>query len=107
MTTEKSKVTEMAQPEANSDEQLQDLIGLGKFSFQKSYYPELQKKIIELNEEKDKYERIFSDALNGIFQVELNGGVIIANPAMVAICAYPFTGAVSCYQVDKKTVVCS
>lgn len=88
MALEKGNKADMAQLLSESQEQLQDIIGLGKFSFQKSYYPELQKKIKELKLEKDKYQRIFADALNGIFQVELTGRIIIANPAMVRICAY-------------------
>ncbi|MBI9091221.1 MAG: PAS domain S-box protein [Desulfobacterium sp.] len=78
-------------PERKDDaeqDQLLNLIGLGEFSARKSYYPELQKKIAELEEEKHKYERIFSDALSGIFQAETNGRIIVANPAMVKLCGY-------------------
>lgn len=64
------------------------IIGLGKFSARKSYYPELQLKINELKEEKNRYERIFVDALNGIFQAEINGGIIFANPAFINLCGY-------------------
>lgn len=69
-------------------EKLKNLMGLGSSSIKKSYYPELQNKINELNIEKEKYERIFSDALNGIFQADLNGKILMANPAMVNLCSY-------------------
>lgn len=72
----------------NNQYQLQGIIGLGKFSSRKSYYPELQKKIKELEEERNKYQRIFSDALSGIFQSDLFGKIIVANQAMVQICGY-------------------
>lgn len=68
--------------------EFQSIIGLGDLSARKSYYPELIKKIAELEDEKNKYERIFSGALNGIFQAELDGGVLVANPAMVELCGY-------------------
>lgn len=72
----------------DSQEQLNSIIGLGRFSSRKSYYPELQKKIKELEEEKNKYQRIFSDALSGIFQANLQGKILVANPAIVSICGY-------------------
>ena len=43
----------------------------------------------ELREEKNRYERIFSEALSGIFQARLDGRIVVANPAMVALCRYP------------------
>jgi len=48
----------------------------------------LQKKIQELGAEKNKFERIFSGALNGIFQAEPDGVILIANPAFVKLCGY-------------------
>ena len=72
----------------DQDEKLRNLMGLGSSSIRKSYYPELQNKINELNVEKERFERIFSDALNGIFQSDLLGKIIIANPAMVSLCGY-------------------
>ncbi len=71
-----------------SDERLHSIIGLGKFSSRKSYYPELQKKIKELEEERNKFQRIFSDALSGILQINLQGKILVANPAIVTICGY-------------------
>lgn len=68
--------------------QFQRLIGLGDLSARKSYYPALQATIENLEKEKEKFERIFADALNGIFQSTLHGRTIIANPAMAQICGY-------------------
>jgi len=42
---------------------LEKLIGLGSSSIQKSYYPQLQKKIEELEEERKKYKSFFNNAL--------------------------------------------
>ncbi len=70
------------------EEDVQGIIGLGKFSARKSYYPELQKKMEELRQERNRYERIFSGALGGIFQARLTGDIIVANPAMVSLCGY-------------------
>ena len=67
---------------------VEKLIGFGETSTHKSYYPKLQQKIHELQEEKKKYKAIFENALNGIFQVEKNGDMIHANPAMAEICGY-------------------
>ncbi len=75
--------------DAEAQEQVDSIIGLGSFSARKSYYPELQVKMEELREEKDRYERIFSEALSGIFQARLDGRIVVANPAMVSICRYP------------------
>ncbi|MCP4119106.1 MAG: PAS domain S-box protein [Desulfobacteraceae bacterium] len=89
MANRKKKGSGSAPNDGAEQDQLLNLIGLGEFSGRKSYYPELQKKIAELEEEKNKYERIFSDALSGIFQAETDGGIIVANPAMVKLCGYP------------------
>ncbi len=75
--------------EADTQDQVDSIIGLGSFSARKSYYPELQVKMEELREEKNRYERIFSEALSGIFQARLDGRIVVANPAMVALCRYP------------------
>lgn len=69
-------------------DRFQDLIGLGDLSARKSYYPELLKTIEDLRKEKEKYKRIFSDALNGIFQATIQGTSIMANPAIAEICGY-------------------
>lgn len=88
MSDRKNQKPDAFQDSKSDQEQLQKIIGLGRFSARKSYYPELQKKIKELKEEKDKYESIFSGALNGIFQAEFNGRIIVANAAMVKLCGY-------------------
>lgn len=68
--------------------QFQNLIGLGDDSARKSYYPALKQTIADLKHEKEKFERIFSHALSGIFQSTLGGELIIVNPAMATICGY-------------------
>ncbi len=68
--------------------ELEGLLGFGKFSAHKSYYPELKKKIDELEKEKDRYKRIFTDALYGIIQFDEDGKIIICNPALALTCGY-------------------
>ncbi len=68
---------------------IQGLIGLGDFSARKSYYPELLDKIDELEQEKERYEWLFENALHGIFQARIDGGISAANPAIARICGYP------------------
>ncbi|RDE24143.1 response regulator [Motiliproteus coralliicola] len=67
---------------------LQNLIGLGDFSARKSYYPELLGKIDEIEQEKERYEWLFENALHGIFQARIDGPVTAANPAIARICGY-------------------
>ena len=68
---------------------IDSLIGLGNHSARKSYYPELVSKLEELEEERNRYKWLFENALHGIFQAELDGPILTANPAIVAICGYP------------------
>ena len=81
-------MTDDADNTSAENEDIQGIIGLGRFSARKSYYPELQKKMEELRQERNKYERIFTGALGGIFQARLNGDIIVANPAMLSLCGY-------------------
>ena len=67
---------------------IENLIGLGDFSARKSYYPELQRKIDELEAEKDRYKWLFEHALHGIFQASTDGIIVTANPAIARICGY-------------------
>lgn len=66
-----------------------DLIGLGGQSARKSYYPVLQRKVEELEAERNRYKWLFENALHGIFQARLTDGVILrANPTLVRLCGY-------------------
>ncbi len=66
----------------------EDLIGLGNHSARKSYYPELSQKLDELEAEKNRYKWLFDNALHGIFQAQISGRFVAANPAMAHICGY-------------------
>ncbi|MFY0676946.1 MAG: PAS domain S-box protein [Neptuniibacter sp.] len=70
------------------DEAVASLLGLGNHSTRKSYYPELVDKLEELEEEKNRYKWLFENALHGIFQAELEGRVLSANPSIARICGY-------------------
>lgn len=66
-----------------------DLLGLGSQSVRKNYYPALQERIDELEQERNRYKWLFENALHGIFQANLKGGILACNPAMARICGYP------------------
>lgn len=65
-----------------------DLLGLGSQSVRKNYYPALQDRIEELEQERNRYKWLFENALHGIFQANLRGGFLACNPAMARICGY-------------------
>lgn len=62
-----------------------ELIGLGSQSARKSYYPELTARMSELEAERNRYKWLFENALHGIFQASLNGGLRAANPALACM----------------------
>jgi PAS domain S-box-containing protein len=73
----------------NRADAVTSLLGLGNHSTRKSYYPELVDKLEELEEEKNRYKWLFENALHGIFQAELHGTVLSANPSIATILGYP------------------
>lgn len=74
--------------ESDTDDKLEKILGFGERSMHKSYYPELQKTIIDLKFAEGKYHNIFQNALNGIFQFDLFGKLLEANPAFIAIMGF-------------------
>lgn len=76
-----------------SDEQaggygIEDLLGFGSQSVRKNYYPALQERIEELEQERNRYKWLFENALHGVFQGDLRAGFVACNPAMAKICGY-------------------
>ncbi|MGO1461806.1 MAG: NahK/ErcS family hybrid sensor histidine kinase/response regulator [Marinobacter sp.] len=76
-----------------SDEQVNDygigdLLGFGSHSVRKNYYPALQDRIEELEQERNRYKWLFENALHGVFQGNLRAGFLACNPAMANICGY-------------------
>ena len=65
-----------------------DLLGLGQQSVRKNYYPALQDRIEELEQERNRYKWLFENALHGIFQANLRGGFLACNSAMARLCGY-------------------
>lgn len=84
--------------QSNSDYNVEDLLGLGSHSVRKNYYPALLERLADLEAEKNRYKWLFDNALHGIFQADLRGGLLSCNPAMAGICGYPsvneLTGAI-------------
>lgn len=65
-----------------------DLLGLSSQSVRKNYYPALQERLEELEQERNRYKWLFENALHGVFQANLRGGFLASNPAMARICGY-------------------
>ena len=65
-----------------------DLLGLSSQSVRKNYYPALQDRLEELEQERNRYKWLFENALHGVFQANLRGGFLASNPAMARICGY-------------------
>ncbi|WP_020679846.1 NahK/ErcS family hybrid sensor histidine kinase/response regulator [Marinobacterium rhizophilum] len=78
----------MKKPSEQGAATFEDLIGLGSQSARKSYYPELERKVHELEQERNRYKWLFENALHGIFRAEMTGGVLAANPAIASLCGY-------------------
>ncbi len=81
-------------PSEQGSATFEDLIGLGSQSARKSYYPELERKIYELEQERNRYKWLFENALHGIFRADMSGGVLVANPAIARLCGYESPGQV-------------
>ncbi|WP_444999728.1 ATP-binding protein [Halomonas mongoliensis] len=62
-----------------------ELLGLGSHSARKSYYPELTARMAELENERNRYKWLFENALHGIFQASMSGGLRAANPALASM----------------------
>lgn len=61
------------------EENRKKIIGLGEDSFKKSYYPELQQKVEELESAKKNLETIFQNTIDGIIIHKLNGEILSIN----------------------------
>jgi len=65
--------------ESNWDEYRNKIIGLGENSFKKSYYPDLQSKIEELEATKSNLETIFNSTSDAIIIHDIEGKIINMN----------------------------
>ena len=63
----------------NNDDRLQKIMGLGKESSKKTYYPDFKNNLKQLSQEKEKLEAMFNNAINGIIRIELDGKIIASN----------------------------
>ena len=61
------------------DEVIKQLIGMGKHSARKSYYPMLQQKINELNREKSRYKTMIDCMADAVLIIDDNGKMIDVN----------------------------
>lgn len=64
------------------------LMGLGDESGKKTYYPELQKRLKEVEKAEKKYHSIFENAIEGIFQTDKNGKIININKSFYRMFGY-------------------
>ncbi|MCP8686972.1 hybrid sensor histidine kinase/response regulator [Marinobacterium sedimentorum] len=88
------KRSDQNKPSEHASATFEDLIGLGSQSARKSYYPELERKMHELEQERNRYKWLFENALHGIFRADMTGGVLAANPAIAHLCGYDSPGQV-------------
>lgn len=72
--------------ENNWDEYRDKIIGLGENSFKKSYYPELQSKIEELEASKSNFETIFNSTSDAIVIHDIEGRIINMNMQALILC---------------------
>lgn len=63
----------------SSDDRLQKIMGLGKDSSKKTYYPDFKNNLKQLSQEKEKLEAMFNNAINGIVRMTLDGKVLALN----------------------------
>lgn len=75
-------------PDSGGHYSVDDLLGLGSHSARKSHYPALLERIAELEAERNRYKWLFDNALHGIFQGDLRGGLLSCNPAMAQMCGF-------------------
>ncbi|BES73074.1 ATP-binding protein [Marinobacter nanhaiticus D15-8W] len=81
--------------QTNGDYNVEDLLGLGSHSVRKNYYPALLERLADIEAEKNRYKWLFDNALHGIFQADLRGGLLSCNPAMAGICGYASADALT------------
>lgn len=71
--------------ESNWDEYRNKIIGLGENSFKKSYYPDLQSKIEELEATKSNLETIFNSTSDAIIIHDIEGNIINMNTQALSL----------------------
>lgn len=76
-----------------SESSFNELIGLGCYSARKTYYPELNARLDELEKERNHYKWLFDNALHGIFRGRLGGGISDTNQAFAEICGFADSSA--------------
>jgi PAS domain S-box-containing protein len=74
--------------EESWDDLRQRLIGFGEHSSRKSYYPELQKKLSELNEREEMLRLIMESTGDGIYGVDTRGLCTFANASCLKMLGY-------------------
>lgn len=75
-------------PSPKHNEALAGLLGLGSQSSRKSHYPQLQERVQELETERNRYKWLFEHAVHGIFQANMQHGLLAANPALARMLGY-------------------
>lgn len=73
---------------SRADEAIASLIGLGKTSIQKSYYPQLQKKISELEESEKRYRLLAENITDVIWMLDIDLNYLYISPSIEHLCGY-------------------
>lgn len=63
----------------NWEQYRKQIIGMGESSAQKSYYPQLQKTIAELERSRDSFQAILNNANDSIFLYNVEGKILLMN----------------------------
>src|SRR5512138_47083 len=74
--------------EENWEDLRQRLIGFGEHSSRKSYYPELQRKLTELNESEQLLRLIMESTGDGIYGIDTRGCCTFANSPCIRMLGY-------------------
>ena len=67
----------------------ENIIGLGEQSLRKSYYPELQRRLVELKESEGKLRAVFNSTHDAIFIHDYEGRIEEVNDPMLALFRVP------------------
>lgn len=83
-------------------EQRNQIIGLGENSFKKSYYPELQLKISELETSYTNFQTIFNTINDGIVIHDEKGNILLLNNQSIKLFNIPSSQSFTIFDLSSK-----
>jgi PAS domain S-box-containing protein len=73
---------------SSSDKLREKIIGLGEHSHSKSYYPQLQQRIADLEESEAKFRGIFESIIDIYYQTDMEGKITLISPSIYNVSGY-------------------